>query len=98
MIRDRLWFFMNARTRGDYLTVPGRFANLNAGDPTKWNYVKDPNVTVRNAGSTTNYLARVTAQVTPRNKVNLSLDQQFACSGSALDQTSPSCRPGRPRA
>jgi hypothetical protein len=93
VMRDRLWFFMNGRTRGDYLTVPGRFANLNAGDPTKWNYVKDSNVSVRNAGSTTNYLARVTAQVTPRNKVNLSIDQQFACSGSALDETSPSCRP-----
>ena len=37
--RDRLWFFVNARTTGNYITVPGRFANRNAGDATKWNYV-----------------------------------------------------------
>ena len=91
--RDKLWFFVNARTLGSYLTIPGRFANLNAGDPTKWNYVSDSTVSARTAGSTMDYLGRVTAQVTPRNKVNVSYDQQFACSGSAYDETSPSCRP-----
>ena len=31
--------------------VPGAFANLNAGDATKWTYAKDPNVEVRGADS-----------------------------------------------
>src|SRR5206468_8932669 len=59
----------------------------------KWNYVSDPTVSARTAGSTTDFLGRVTAQVTPRNKVNFSYDQQFACSGSSYDDTSRSCRP-----
>ncbi len=39
--RDRLWFFANIRDEGSERTVPGMFANANAGDPTKWTYVAD---------------------------------------------------------
>jgi len=90
--KDRLWFFVNARSSGTYTTIPGVFGNANMGDASKWNYVKDPTVTARTAGSTTDYLGRVTAQVTPRNKVNVSYDQQFACAGSGYNPTD-GCRP-----
>ena len=33
--RDRLWFFYTARDEGSHRTVPGMFANLHAGDPTR---------------------------------------------------------------
>jgi len=89
---DRIWFFANARTSGIYTTVPNVFANANMGDATKWNYVKDPGVTGRNSGSTLDFLGRVTAQITPRNKINVSYNQQYACFGSAYNQTD-SCRP-----
>ena len=31
----------NLRDEGSERTVPGMFANANAGDPTKWTYVAD---------------------------------------------------------
>ena len=42
--RDRLWFFANARKYSTIAPVPGAFANLNAGDASKWTYAKNPNV------------------------------------------------------
>ena len=39
--KDRLWFFCTFRDEGSHRTVPGMFANVNAGDPTKWTYVAD---------------------------------------------------------
>ena len=45
--KDRLWFFYTLRDEGSHRTVPGMFANLNAGDPTKWTYVADPNTARR---------------------------------------------------
>src|SRR5215208_3286462 len=33
---DRLWYYANVRDEGSERTVPGMFANKNAGDPTKW--------------------------------------------------------------
>src|SRR6187455_42993 len=44
---DRLWFFNNLRTYGSQQDIPGIYANANAGDPAKWNYLKDPNVKAR---------------------------------------------------
>ena len=41
--KDRLWFFYTLRDEGSHQTVPSMFANLNAGDPTKWTYAPDPN-------------------------------------------------------
>ena len=38
--KDRLWFFYTLRDEGSHRTVPGMFANLNAGDPTKWTYAR----------------------------------------------------------
>src|SRR5262249_54525807 len=46
--RDRLWFFANARKFSTISPVPGLFANLYAGDATKWTYAQDPNIEVRN--------------------------------------------------
>src|ERR1044071_2414626 len=34
--RDRLWFFAQSRSEGYQRTVPGIFANKNAGDRTAW--------------------------------------------------------------
>ena len=33
--KDRLWFFVNARSRGDQTYVTGMYYNKNAGDPTQ---------------------------------------------------------------
>ena len=91
--RDKLWFFGNARNVGNHVDVLGIYANLSAGDPTKWDYVPDPTVKARNAFGTQDYLGRVTAQISPRNKLNFSVDQQLQCTGSTLTQDTESCRP-----
>jgi hypothetical protein len=39
--RDQLWYYANLREEGSERTVPGMFANANAGDATKWTYVAD---------------------------------------------------------
>ena len=62
--RDRLWYFANVRNYGNQTPVVGAFGNLNAGDPTKWTYVKDPNLEVRGADSRAIYSLRLTSQVT----------------------------------
>ena len=41
--RDRVWYFVNARTQGNTRVNANMFYNLNAGDPTKWLYLPDLN-------------------------------------------------------
>ena len=61
--RDRVWFYAVARTFGEYTDIAGRFGNLNAGDPTKWNYVVDQSIKSRSAGSRKIGGTRVTGAV-----------------------------------
>jgi hypothetical protein len=82
--RDLLWFYANARDFGTHRVVPGAFGNLNAGDPTKWTYAEDRSQEIRNDSAETLGSIRLTAQVTPRNKVGFFIDQQRQCTGSAL--------------
>jgi len=80
---DRLWFFGTFRDEGSERSVPGMFANANAGDPTKWTYVADLNRPAVNAASYRMMSIRLTSQVTPRNKVALFWDEQKPCEGGA---------------
>ena len=80
---DRVWFFGTFRDEGSERSVPGMFANANAGDPTKWTYVADRTRPAVNAASYRMMSMRVTAQVTPRNKVAIFWDEQKPCEGGA---------------
>jgi hypothetical protein len=90
--RDRLWFFNNLRTYGTHQDVPGIYANANALDPSKWNYLRDPNVQARSAGSKKIESIRLTGQLTPKNKLGFYYDYQWNCAGSALVNTGDGCR------
>jgi hypothetical protein len=90
--KDRLWFFANVRKYQTINPVPGAFANLNAGDATKWTYAQNPNVATRGADSRNIYSLRLTGQVTPRNRVSFSHEYQYRCSGSALTPSGSGCR------
>lgn len=90
--KDRLWFFNNVRSYGTYQDIPGLYANANALDPTKWNYVKDPNVKARSAGSKKIESIRLTNQLTPKNKLGFYWEYQSNCAGSSLTDTSSACR------
>jgi hypothetical protein len=91
--RDRLWFFGNYRDFGSHDDILGMFANKNAGNPNSWVYEQDPSVKARNAVSRTVTALRLTAQVTPRNKVGFFFDNQLACDGSTLTTEKGGCRP-----
>ncbi|HLG55947.1 MAG TPA: TonB-dependent receptor [Vicinamibacterales bacterium] len=81
--QDRLWFFGTFRDEGSERSVPGMFANANAGDPTKWTYVADRSRPAVNAASYRVTALRLTAQATPRNKFTVMWDQQIPCEGGA---------------
>ncbi len=76
--------------------IPGAFANLNAGDPTKWTYAKNPNVETRGADSRNIYSVRLTGQVTAKNRVSFSHEYQYRCSGSTLTPSGDGCRTSEP--
>ena len=93
IFRDKLWFFGNYRDFGSHDDILGMYGNLNAGNANAWNYVPDQNLKARNAVSRTVTAVRLTAQVTPRNKIGFFFDNQLACDGSAMITTSDDCRP-----
>src|SRR5439155_20629801 len=39
--KDRVWYFINARSQGNTNRVASIYYNQNAGDPAKWTYVPD---------------------------------------------------------
>ncbi|HXH25342.1 MAG TPA: carboxypeptidase regulatory-like domain-containing protein [Vicinamibacterales bacterium] len=81
--RDRIWYYANLREEGSEQSVPGMFANANAGDPSKWTYVADRSRPAVLAASYRITALRLTAQVTPRNKFALFWDEQRPCEGGA---------------
>ena len=83
IVRDRLWYFGSLRNEGAERTVTNMFANANGGDPTKWTYVADRSRPAVNAASYRPLTVRLTAQVTPRNKVAAFWDEQRPCEGGA---------------
>src|SRR5262249_30764654 len=75
IMKDRLWFFYNTRYTASGTTLPGMFYNLNAGDPTKWTYFADTTRPAKNTSDGAfNPTLRLTAQATPKNKLNLYWD------------------------
>ena len=80
---DRVWFFGTYRDEGSERSVPGMFANANAGDPTKWTYVADRSRPAVNAASYRMMSMRITAQATPKNKFAVFWDEQKPCEGGA---------------
>jgi len=88
-----VWFYANIREEGSERTVPGMFANANAGDPNKWTYVADTSRPAVLAASYRITALRLTGQATPRNKFTLFWDQQRPCEGGAAQGFSGSaCR------
>ena len=77
--KDRVWYFVNARTQGSTRTIANVYYNLNAGDPTKWLYAPDLSQPAYSDRTWENVSGRVTWQVTPRNKIGGFWDEQAVC-------------------
>jgi hypothetical protein len=92
ILRDRIWFYSNARTVGTHQDVPNRYGNLNASDPNAWTYVPDESVKVRNANAKRIGATRLTWQATQRNKLGFYVDYTKNCSGSSVTADGGQCR------
>jgi hypothetical protein len=92
LIRDRLWFFAMGRTFGTHSDNPGLWGNLNLGDASKWTWARDPNTKSRSANDKKVVAARLTGQLTPRNKLGFYYDYQHNCGGSTLTADAEGCR------
>jgi hypothetical protein len=90
--RDKVWFYGSARTFGEYTDIAGRFGNLNAGNPARWDYIVDQSIASRTSNSRKSLAGRITAQLTDRHKVNASYDRQMVCAGSTYSTDGEGCR------
>jgi hypothetical protein len=91
--RDRLWFFASGRQFAHADVVEGgRAPNLNAGDPTRWDYVPETGVEVRDGEYRNDASVRLTGQLTPRNRVAYSYQWQKRCAGSTITLDGDGCR------
>jgi hypothetical protein len=92
ILKDRLWFFTQLRQEGYTNTVPGMFANKNANDATKWTYVPDTSRPAYQAASFGIAALRLTAQISAKNKISGSWDEQKPCEGAAFTADAKGCR------
>jgi len=92
ILRDRLWFFGMARDFGSATFTEGLFANRNAGDASRWDYLQDPSVEGRSANRRDIFSIKFTGQVSARNRVSFSHEYQHRCSGSAFTTSGGGCR------
>jgi len=90
--RDRLWFFANVRGWANANVIDGIFANRFAGDPAHWDYEADRSIESRQSEGRKIVAARLTAQLTPRNRLTFSHDYQRRCGGSTLREDGEGCR------
>jgi hypothetical protein len=77
--RDKVWYFLNARTQGSTKIIANVYYNQNAGDPTKWLYSPDPSRPAYNDRTSENASGRITWQISTRNKVGVFWDEQANC-------------------
>jgi hypothetical protein len=77
IVRDKLWFFLTYREVVAENTIPGMFFNKNAGDPTKWLVDFDTSRPSYGDSLTRNGIARLTWQVSERNKLSFSHSEQY---------------------
>jgi hypothetical protein len=92
IVRNRLWYFGNIRNEGIHRSVPGMYANKNAGDPTKRFYEADLTRQSRSAQAYQIQNLRLTIQATPRNKIGLFWDEQIPCNGATWSAEIEGCR------
>ncbi len=79
ILKDRVWYFVNAHRGGSTREVANVYYNQNAGDPSRWLYAPDFSRREYSDRIFEDASGRVTWQVTPRNKVTAFWDAQTLC-------------------
>ena len=82
IIRDKLWFYTSYRQAEGRSTIPGMWFNKNAANPNAWTVDFDKSRPAFSDGPERNGIARLTWQVTPRNKVSLHWSEQYTSSNN----------------
>jgi hypothetical protein len=90
--RDRLWFFGSYRKLTTAQGVEGIFGNANAFDPSRWDYRRDDSLSVRDVQGRTLYQGRFTAQVSSRDRLMFSQQNEYRCQGSTVTAAGDGCR------
>src|SRR5687768_14325136 len=91
--RDRLWFYGSIRQLNTETAVEGIVANANAGNLTRWDWVRDASLPARQAQGRKMYIGRATAQL-GKNRINFSHEFQTRCEGAPLRaDTDEGCQP-----
>jgi hypothetical protein len=79
IVKDKLWYYMSVREQGQRQDVQNVFFNQNAGNANAWTYVPDLGRSATSDRTWENYTPRLTWQVSPRNKISGSWDEQPIC-------------------
>jgi carboxypeptidase family protein len=82
IVRDKLWFYVTYRQTGSERTVPGMWFNNNAGNPNAWTVDFDRNRPAFNDNLDRNGIARITWQITPRNKFSMHWSELYTTSST----------------
>jgi hypothetical protein len=86
--RDRVWFLGSYRKLNTQTAVQGVVANANAGNLTRWDWVRDDSLPARQSQGRAMYQMRASAQVTDKNRINFSHEYQTRCEGAPLARDS----------
>ncbi|HLG55107.1 MAG TPA: TonB-dependent receptor [Vicinamibacterales bacterium] len=89
--RDRLWFFGSYRSLNTTSAVQGVVANANAFNASRWDWAPDSSVTSRQLQGRETFVARFTAQVSPKHRVTFNQEYQRRCEGSPLKVDTDGC-------
>ena len=79
IVGDRAWYFVTAHRGGSTTNSTNVYYNLNAGDPANWLYAPDASRLAYSDRLFENASARLTWQMTRRNKVGVFWDEQTLC-------------------
>jgi hypothetical protein len=79
IVKDRLWYYVSVREQGQRQNTLNVYYNKNAGNANAWTYEPDLNTPAYSDRTWENYTPRITWQVTQKNKLTASWDEQPVC-------------------
>ena len=82
--RDKLWFYGAFRKYTTVQALEGTVVNKNAGDASTYAFLADPTIQGRNVQGRNIWDARVTYQLSQKNRIFFSHEHQSRCEGSTL--------------
>jgi len=79
IVKDKLWYYMSVREQGSRQNTLNTFYNKNAGNPNSFLYEADLSKPAFSDRTWENYTPRITWQISSRNKITGSWDEQPVC-------------------